>query len=249
MFSKKYWLKSKLSKFLTQIENFDQKQDFRNFWPKFKFLENFDHNRDFQKFWQKSKFLENFDRNREFRNYWAKSKFFENFHRNRDFRIFLPNSNFFENFDPKQDFQNFWQKLKFFKNFDRDWDIQIFDRNRNCSKTLIEIEIFDKSKFFENVDRNRDSRNIWPKLLKYFEFFLPKSWYFIFFFTKIENFDRNQILDQIDVFWKFLTQIKIFGIGDRNLNCSKIFTESRFWKLLTDVKIFRKFWSLTRFSK
>ena len=112
MFSKKYWLKSKLSKFLTQIEKFDQKQDFRNFWPKFKFLENFGLNRDFQKFWQKSKFLENFDRNREFRNYWA-------------------------------------------------------------------------------------------KLLKYFEIFLPKSWFFFFFLPKSKILTEIKILDEIDVFWTF----------------------------------------------
>ena len=88
--------------------------------------------------------------------------------------------------------------------------------------TEIEIlEIFDRnywniSKFFL---RNRD-----------FFFFLPES----------KILTEIKILDQIDVFLKILTQIKIFGIGDRNLNCSKIFTE---------IEIFRKFWLLTRFSK
>ena len=61
-----------------------------------------------------------------------------------------------------------------------------------------------------------------------------------FFFTIIENFDRNQNFGPNRCFLKILTQIKIFGIGDWNLNCSKIFTEIEILEIVDRCQNFSK---------
>ena len=273
-----FWPKLLFFEILTEIEifkicdqnqcfpkNIDWNRNFRNFWPKSKILtknkisEIFDRNLNFSKILTIIEIFKSFDRNRNFSKILTEIVNFEIIERNRNFsktftaivifEFFLPNSNFFENFDPKQDFQNFWQKLKFFKNFDRDWDIRNF---------------WPKSKLFQNFDRNRDfwpNRNFSKMLteIEILEIFDQNYWnisnffteivIFYIFFTKIENFDRNQNFGPNRCFLKILTQIKIFGIGDRNLNCSKIFTEIEILEIVDRCQIFRKFWSLTRFSK
>ena len=91
------------------------------------------------------------------------------------FDILNRNRNLFENCYQNRDFQNLEPKLIFF--FEKCWTKSIFSKFWRCLPILrfrkkisfkivtdiVILEIFDpKSKFFENVDRNKDVRIIAP---------------------------------------------------------------------------------------
>ena len=115
----------------------------------------------------------------------------------------------------------------------------------NCFENLTKIETLKKSKFFKNLDQNRNFAKIFTKIWQKAKFSKKKNLNFSNIRTNRKFSKFSKKIDRN--FWKILTKIENFRNFDQNF-FSKMWLKSKFFKNLTEIEIFEKIEIFRKFS-